>query len=141
MHYPSKVNVAAILLLLGGIVGITFGLILVAIGGLSWLTGILPFRDALSAWGGGAATRGLIDFAIGIVGVVAAVGLLLRQSWAWLLGIIAAVVSALGPLISVFSGHFLSVFALIVPVVILLILASPDVRRAFGQFTAEPSGQ
>jgi hypothetical protein len=137
MHYPTKVNVAAILMLVGGIVGIVLGFILVAVGGVSWLTGILPFSDALSAWGGGAVSKGLIDFVIGLGEVIASVGLLLRQSWAWLLGIFITVVAALGPLSRVFSGHYLSIFGLIVPTVILLLLLSPDVRRAFGHAPAD----
>jgi hypothetical protein len=136
MRLPAKVIVAAILLLIGGAFGVFFGLILAAVGGLSWLTGILPFKDTLSAWGGGAFVNGLIDIVIGVVEVVAAVGLLFIQSWAWLLAVFVTVVAAIGPLISLFSGHFLSIFGLIVPAVILLILMSPDVRRAFGQVTA-----
>jgi hypothetical protein len=136
MRLPAKVIVAAILLLIGGAFGVFFGLILAAVGGLSWLTGILPFKDTLSAWGGGAFVNGLIDLMIGVVEVVAAVGLLFIQSWAWLLAVFVTVVAAIGPLISLFSGHFLSIFGLIVPAVILLILMSPDVRRAFGQVTA-----
>jgi hypothetical protein len=136
MRLPTKVVIAAILLLIGGAFGVVFGFITLVVGGLSWLTGVLPFRDALSAWGGGTFVNGLIDFVIGIAEVVAGVGLFLAQPWAWMLAVIVTVVAAIGPLISLFSGHFLSIFGLIVPVVILLILMSPDVRRMFGQTTA-----
>jgi hypothetical protein len=136
MHFPTKVYIAAILLLIGGGFGVIFGLIQVVTGTISWLTGILPGSDSLSTWGAGAVGNGLIDLLIGGVEVVAAFGLFLRQSWAWLLAIVATVVAALGPLISLFSGHFLSIFGLIVPAVILWILVSPDVRRAFGHAAA-----
>jgi hypothetical protein len=136
MRIPTKVIVAAVLLLIGGAFGVVFGFISVLVGGLSWLTGILPFRDTLAAWGGGAFVNGLIDFVIGVAELVAGIGLFLAQSWAWWLAVIVAVAAAIGPLISLFSGHFLSVFGLIVPAVILLILMSPDVRRTFGQITA-----
>jgi hypothetical protein len=135
MHFPTKVYVAAILLLIGGVFGVIFGLIQVVTGTISWLTGILPGTDTLSAWGAGAVDNGFINLIIGGVEVVAAIALFFRQSWAWMLAVVATIMAALGPLISLFSGHILSIFGLIVPGVILLILLSSDVRRAFGHVT------
>jgi hypothetical protein len=136
MYFPIKVYVAAILLLIAGVFGVVFGFIQAVVGGVSWLIGILPFTDTTSAWGAGAAGNGLVNLVIGIGQVVAAIGLFLRQPWAWILAVVVTGVSALGPLLSIFSGHFLSISGLILPAVILLILVSPDVRRAFGRAPA-----
>jgi hypothetical protein len=130
------VIIAAILLLIGGVFGAVFGSIMVIVGGLSSLTGVLPFRDALAAWGGNLLVDGLTDLVIGVMEIVAAVGLFLVQPWAWVLAVAVTVVSVIGPLISIFSGHYAASIWLIVPAVILILLWSPDVRRAFGQTTA-----
>src|SRR5262249_44040934 len=132
MYFPMKAYIAAILLLIAGVFGVFFGFIQAVVGGVSWLIGILPFTDTMTTWGAGAVGNGLINLVIGVGQVVAAVGLFLRQPWSWMLAIVVTVVSALGPLFSIFSGHVLSISGLIVPGVILLILLSPDVRRAFG---------
>jgi hypothetical protein len=127
-----KAYVAAILLLIAGVFGVFFGFIQAVVGGVSWLIGILPFTETMSAWGAGAVGNGLINVVIGVGHVVAAVRLFLRQPWTWLLAVAVTVIAALAPLISLFSGHLLSISGLIVPGVILLILFSSDVRRAFG---------
>jgi hypothetical protein len=132
MYFPMKAYVAAILLLIAGVFGVFFGFIQAVVGGVSWLIGILPFTDTTSAWGAGAVGNGLISLVIGVGQVVAAVGLFLRQPWAWVFAIVITVVSAIGPLLSIFSGHVQSISGLIVPGVILLILLRSDVRRAFG---------
>ena len=128
---PAGVVIVAILLLIGGIFSLLWGLLAVGVGGVSFLAGTLTFADSVQAWGGSALFGGLLHLATGLAQVVAGLGLLARQYWARLLAIATMVVFLIGPILSLFHGNVWSIFLLIVPGVILLVLLSPEARTFF----------
>jgi hypothetical protein len=127
------VNILAILSILGGLFSIAWGFALTGIGGLSWLFGAVTFTDTVRAWGGNEFWAGLISFGLGLVQIIAGFGLLFRAGWAWLLAVIATAISLISPILALINGNLLSIFGLIIPGIVLLILMSGNVRRQFGQ--------
>jgi hypothetical protein len=127
------VNVLAILSILGGLFSIAWGFALTGVGGLSWLFGAVTFTDTVRAWGGSEFWAGLISFGLGVLQIIAGFGLLLRAGWAWLLTVIVTAVSLISPILALVNGNLMSIFGLIIPGIVLLILMSGGVRRQFGQ--------
>ena len=131
MQLPTGVIIVGLLLIVGGIFGVLWGLILATAGGVSWLAGLVTVEGAVRAWGGGAFLGGLLSMATGVAEIVAGFGLFARQYWAWLLAVIALGVSLISPIIALLNGNWFALFGLIIPGVILFYLLSPHVRRVF----------
>jgi hypothetical protein len=127
------VNILALMSILGGIFSIVWGLALTGVGGLSWLFGAVTFTDTVRAWGGSEFWAGLISFGLGILQIIAGFGLIFRAGWAWLLAVIATAISMISPILALINGSLWSIFGLIIPGIVLLILMSGDVRRQFGR--------
>ena len=128
---PFGIVLLGLFMLLGGIFSILWGLGLSGIGGMSWLTGLI-FSDSVQAWGSTAFGAGLWTLLVGIVEVATAFGLWMRQRWAWLVALISAGLSLIGPLIGLINGSFWSLLGLIIPgIIIFYLLADDDVQRAF----------
>lgn len=131
---PFGILVLGILMLLGGIFSLLWGLGLSGVGGLSWLTGLI-FSDSIQSWGGSAFWGGIWSMIIGVVEIVTAFGLFARKQWAWVLALISAGLSMIGPLLGLFNGSFFwSLIGLIIPAAIFFyLLWDKDVKRAFGR--------
>ena len=91
---PFGILVLGILMLLGGLFSLLWGLGLSGVGGLSWLTGLI-FSDSIQNWGGSAFWGGLWSMFVGVLQIVTAFGLFARKQWAWLLALISVLGSAL----------------------------------------------
>jgi hypothetical protein len=127
------VNILAIFSILGGLFSILWGLALTGVGGVSWLAGTLMFAEGVQSWGGGEFWAGLLSMVVGVAQIIAGFGLLARAGWAWMLAVIVTVVSLISPVLGLINGSLLSIFGLIFPGIVLLILMSGDVRRQFGR--------
>jgi hypothetical protein len=130
---PLGIVILGILMLIGGIFSILWGMALGSIGGLSWLTGLF-FSDPVQTWGGNAATAGIWSICVGIVQIITAFGLFAQQRWAWFLALIGTGVALIHPLIALLNGSLWSLFGLIIPgLIFFYLLMDDDVKRAFGR--------
>jgi hypothetical protein len=130
---PLGIVILGVLMLLGGLFSIIWGLALGSVGGVSWLSGLLV-SDSVQAWGGSAFGAGMWGILVGIVQMITAFGLWARQSWAWLLAVISTGISLIAPVVALANGSFWSVFALIIPgIIFFYLLFDNDVKRAFGR--------
>ncbi len=130
---PVGIIILGVLMLIGGLWSILWGIGLGAFGGMSWLTGLL-FSDSMQAWGGNAVGAALWSIFVGIVQVVTSFGLFTAQRWAWLLALISALAALIGPVIGLLNGSLWSLFGLIIPgVIVFYLLRDKDVQRAFGR--------
>jgi hypothetical protein len=130
---PLGIIILGILMLVGGLWSILWGIGLGAFGSVSWLTGLL-LSDPMQTWGGNAVGAGLWSIVIGIVQVVTSFGLFARQRWAWLVALLSALASLITPVIGLLNGSFWSLFGLIIPAAIVFyLLKDDDVQRAFGR--------
>ena len=130
---PVGIIILGILMLIGGLWSIVWGIGLGAFGGMSWLTGLL-FSDSMQAWGGNAVGAALWSIVIGIVQVVTSFGLFTGQRWAWLVALLSALASAITPVFGLLNGSLWSLFGLIIPAIIVFyLLRDDDVQRAFGR--------
>jgi len=130
---PVGIIILGVLMLIGGLFSILWGVGLSSVGSVSWLTGVL-FSDSIQAWGGNAVGAGLWSILVGIVQVVTSFGLFTGQRWAWLLALLSALASAIAPLIGLINGSFWSLFGLIIPAIIVFyLLRDDDVQHAFGR--------
>jgi uncharacterized membrane protein (DUF2068 family) len=136
MSRPVGVTILAVLSILGGIA-------LLCLGGLSALGGTL-FSSQVAAAGGtaAAANSGLLTIiggaiaVLGVLYIVLAVGLLQLKGWAWLLGIVLSVLSVVGGIAQIVakpSSLGSQAVTLIISLVILVYLFTPQVRAAFGR--------
>ena len=130
---PVGIIILGILMLIGGLWSILWGIGLGAFGGMGWLTGLL-LSDSMQAWGGNAVGAALWSIVIGIVQVVTSFGLFTGQRWAWLVALLSALASAITPVIGLLNGSLWSLFGLIIPAIIVFyLLRDDDVQRAFGR--------
>ncbi len=128
---PLGIRIIAILSLIGGIFGILWSMAVMGLGGLSWFTGLVIFEPTIRMWGGANFWGGMFGILTGFAQIIVAIGMFMRQSWAWLLAAISAGLSLIHPIIGLFSGNFWSIFGLIIPGVIFWYLTRPDVRGYF----------
>ncbi len=130
---PAGIVILGVLMLIGGLFSIIWGIGLGSVGGLSWLTGVL-FSDSIQRWGGNAFGAAMWSIGVGLVQVLTAFGLFAQQRWAWLVALIGAGLALITPLIGLFNGSFWSLFGLIIPgVIFYYLLLDDDVKRAFGR--------
>jgi hypothetical protein len=127
------VSILALFVIFGGLFSILWGLVLTGFGGLSWLFGAVTFAESVRSWGGGEFWAGLLSLVVGVVQIVAGFGLLFRAGWAWLLAVIATVVSLFSPIVGLVNGDWLSIFGFIIPGIVLAILLNGNVKRQFGR--------
>jgi hypothetical protein len=120
-----------ILYIVLGLFQFLWGLGVTGFGGLSWITGWL-FSQNIENFGGAAFWGGIWGMVGGVFQMVIGGGLLGRKKWAYLLAWIGAALAVLGPIISLISGNFWSIFALIIPGIIFWYLSmDKDVKRTF----------
>lgn len=135
---PGGITLLGVLLLILGLFSLLWGLLVLTIGGLSWLTGAIFSADQMAAFGSSSALQAIVGIGGGILQVVVAVGLFGLKKWAWLLAFIAVGLSVIQGLLGIFSGAGLfgiccGAIGLIIPVWIVVYLLRKDVRAAFGR--------
>jgi hypothetical protein len=130
---PLGIIILGILMLVGGLWSIIWGIGLSAFGGMSWLTGLL-LSDPMQNWGGNAVGAGIWSIVIGIVQIITSFGLFTGQRWAWLVALLSALAAAITPALGLLNGSVWSLFGLIIPAIIIFyLLRDDDVQRAFGR--------
>jgi hypothetical protein len=127
------VTILALLTIFGGLFSILWGLALTGFGGITWLFGGLTFADTIRGWGGNEFWGGLLNLVVGVIQIIAGFGLLFRAGWAWLVAVITAVYAVITSILTLINGDLLSIFGLVIPGIVLVILSSGNVRRQFGR--------
>lgn len=127
MERPLGVTLLALLAAVAGIVGLCGALLVF---GVSLAGGLVAFPIA--------AVGGAIGIALAIppiLELIFAYGAWALRPWAWWLGIFATGISILGSILAIFTGVGVGATIThgILPLVILVYLLFPDVRRAFHQ--------
>jgi uncharacterized membrane protein (DUF2068 family) len=120
-----------------GIFSLLWSLIVLGIGGLTWVTGAIFDATGMAATGSANTWQGFLGlFGAGLQFVTGA-GLLALKRWAWFLAFLAVAVTVLQGVSGIFGGGFFAlccgVLGLIIPAGILFYLLRRDVRQAFGQ--------
>ena len=121
--------------ILGGLSLLWSGLIF-GWGGFSSLFGSIFGAAQVLAYGETIAWSGFLGLINAVVQIVVAFGLLGMKKWAWVLALVGVVLIVFQGLVGIFTGGAFAVMCgsigLIVPVIILVYLLRPDIRRAFG---------
>lgn len=135
---PGGITLLGALFLILGVFSLLWGLLVLTIGGLSWLTGALFSADQVAAFGSSSTLQAIVGIFGGILQIVVAVGLFGLKKWAWLLAFIGVGLSVIQGLLGIFSGAGLlgiccGAIGLIIPVWIVVYLLRKDVRAAFGR--------
>ncbi len=133
---PTGISVLFWVYLILGILSLLWSSMVLGIGGLSALIGgtfgleqVLNFAST-SAW------SGYIGLITAMVQIITAFGLASMKKWAWVLAIIAVVLTVLQGILGIFAGGMFAFICgslgLIVPALILFYLLRSDIRTAFG---------
>jgi hypothetical protein len=134
---PAGVTLIVILFfILGGLSLLWSGLVF-GVGGLSALVGGVFGADQITGFGESAGWSGFVGIFAAALQIIVAFGLLGIKKWAWALALISVGVTVVQGLIGMFTGGLFGFMCggigLIVPVIILVYLLTPKVRKAFGQ--------
>lgn len=135
---PGGITLLGLLFILLGAFSILWGVLVLGVGGLSWLFGAIASADQMAAFGSNAALQAALGIGGGILQLVVAFGLLGLKKWAWLLAFVAIAASVVQGIVGIVSGAgFFGVccgaIGLIIPVWIVVYLLRKDVRSAFGR--------
>ncbi len=98
--------------------------------GLGALSGIVLGGLALAGGGG---VYAVVVLVLGLLYFVCAYGLWSLQGWAWMLSMLAQILTIVASVAPLASGGSVAYVQLIVAVIILLYLNSGGVRKAFGR--------
>jgi uncharacterized membrane protein (DUF2068 family) len=128
------IGVAFILL---GVLSLIWSLIVLGIGGLTWVTAAIFDATGMAANGSANTWQGFLGLFGAGLQFITGVGLLALKRWAWFLAFIAVAVTVIQGVSGVFGGGIFAlccgVLGLIIPAGILFYLLRRDVRQAFGQ--------
>jgi len=132
---PAGITLIVIIFfLLGGFSLLWSGLIF-GVGGLGSLFGGLFGAEQIVAVGESTAWSGFLGLVTAGVQIVVAFGLLGVKRWAWVLALVGAALTVVQGVIGMFTGGVFAFMCgsigLILPVIILIYLLRPGVRRAF----------
>lgn len=135
---PGGITLLGVLFIILGAFSILWGVLVLGIGGLSWLFGAIASADQLAAFGSNSALQAALGIGGGILQLVVAFGLLGLKKWAWLLAFVGIGASVVQGIVGIFSGAGLfgiccGLIGLIIPVWIVAYLLRRDVRAAFGR--------
>jgi hypothetical protein len=125
---PTGVTILAVLAIIGGVLGILFGLLAVLGGGL-----VAASLDA------GAGTLiiifAIISIVIGVLYLAFGIGAWGLKPWAWMLGVIGAGLSLLSSIAQMILTQDIggNILGIIIAGVILFYLFTPPVKAAFGR--------
>jgi len=133
---PAGITLIVILyFILGGLSLLWSGLVF-GWGGLSSLFGNLFGADQARAYGEAIAWSGFLGLISAVVQIVVAFGLLGMKKWAWVLALIGVALTVSQGIVGMFGGGVFAFMCgslgLILPVVILVYLLRPEIRRVFG---------
>jgi hypothetical protein len=123
---PVGVTILAILEIIVGLVSFFGGLGAVILGGV--LGGLIGGTGGVAALIGGVVIGGILVI-IGLVSFVIAYGFWKGSGWAWILGLIFAVIGLIMGLISLPSG----IITILMEALILYYLTRPHVKEFFGK--------
>ena len=135
---PGGIMLLGVLLVILGIFSLLWGVLVLGVGGLSWLTGSLFGADQVASFGSSSALQAIFGIGGGILQLVVAFGLFRLKKWAWVLAFVAVAASVAQGVIGIFSGGGFTgiccgLIGLIIPVWIVVYLLRKDVRSAFGR--------
>lgn len=105
---PLGVTLLGILFILGGIIGVVSGIILTI-----------------------ASPIFIVVLILGVMSGAAGAGFFLRWRWSWILAIIIMLISILSEIALVLMGKYMSLFALVFHIIIVLYLFRGSVRAYF----------
>jgi len=135
MKRPAGVTVLAIVLFVLGAFSLLWSAALFGVGGLSSLFGGLIGADQVAAFGSSTAWSAFLTLLTGVVQIVVGFGLLGMKGWAWWLALVGVGLNLLQGVVSIFSGGTWGVIcgsiSLIFPILILIYLLTPGIRRVF----------
>ncbi|MFN8473119.1 MAG: hypothetical protein U0822_13100 [Anaerolineae bacterium] len=133
MERPTGVTIIAWIAIIWGIIQLVWSFLVLGFSSVGWVAGLV-MSQGLQNWGASAFTGAFVSIIGAVLMFVVGWGMLRLKGWAWILAVIAVIVSLIPPLITMFSGAFwLGLIGLIIPAILTYYLLSPGVRRAFGR--------
>lgn len=133
---PTGVTILAILEIIGGIISLIGGLaIIILFAAVGGMMGRVPEAALFAAFFGafGAVIGGLL-IVISIVCFIIAYGFLKGRGWAWVLGLIFAIIGIISGIISLPTG----IISIIINGLIIYYLTRPHVKAFFGKAAPPP---
>jgi hypothetical protein len=129
---PTGITILAILAAIGGVFGLLGGLAIIGLGGVA--AGYLGGTEG-AAVGGLAVFGGLVVLVTAVLALAFAYGAWTLKPWAWMLGVIAEVLSLIGSALAVAGGSSISsqIIGVLIALGILYYLNTPNVKAAFGR--------
>ncbi|MGD2050218.1 MAG: hypothetical protein PVH03_12000 [Chloroflexota bacterium] len=116
---PTGVTIIALLVIIGGILGIVGGLVaFLGANGNPTLVGV-----------------GIGTLIVAVAQLIVGIGLWTLQKWAWLLSVIVLGIRVVGDLVLIFAGGnvIAAIVNLVITAVLLWYLFRPNVQQAFGR--------
>lgn len=133
---PAGITVIAIVLFILGGLSLLWSALVFGFGGLSTMFGGLIGADQVAAFGTSTAWSGFLGLLTGVVQIVVGFGLLGMKNWAWWLALVGVGLNIVQGLVTIFTGGWWGVMCgsigLIIPLIILIYLLTPSIRRTFG---------
>jgi hypothetical protein len=129
---PTAVTVIAVLLIIGGALGVLGGLAGLFLGAA---VGVAGGSGEAAAAGGLVALLSIVAIVLSLVNFVIAYGLWTLKPWAWIATLVLEGISILLSLGNVVSGNGAggAVFGIAIAGVIIYYLMQPNVKQAFGR--------
>lgn len=132
---PGGITILAIIYMVLAALSILWALLVMGVGGMAGFTGMLFGAEGMASTGGNWFWGAMFSFAIAIVQLIVAFGLLGLKRWAWLLALVAVGLTVVQGLIGLFGGgmgaFLCGAIGLLIPAGILFYLLRPHVRAAF----------
>jgi hypothetical protein len=133
---PAGITVIAILFFALGILSLLWGGLVFGVGGISSLIGGLFGAESVLTFGNTTAWSGFLSLLIGGLQIIVGFGLLGMNKWAWYLALVGVAFNVIQGLIQIFTGGLYGFMCgsitIIIPVVILIYLLTPNIRQVFG---------
>ena len=133
---PAGVTIIVILYFILGFLSLLWSALVLGIGGLSSLFGNLFTAEGLLSFGAETAWTGYLGLFAAVVQIVVAFGLLGMLRWAYVLALIGVGITIVQGLVGMFGGGMFGFMCgsigLIIPIIILVYLLRPAIRKAFG---------
>lgn len=133
---PAGITVIAILFFVLGFLSLLWSGLVFGIGGISSFVGGLFGAESISSFGDTAAWSGFLGLISAGLQIVVGFGLLGMKKWAWYLTLVAVGFNVLQGIVQIFTGGLYGFMcgsiAILIPVIILVYLLTPEIRKAFG---------
>jgi len=132
---PTGITIIAIIFLILGTLSLLWSGIVFGFGGLRTFFGGIFSADQMAAAGTAGAWSGFLGIITAAVQIATGFGLLAVKKWAWILALVAVGLSVLQGIYGTFTGGPFSfmcgMLGLVIPVIVLVYLLLPGVRRSF----------